>query len=1125
MQISSLLRIHPRYMRSIYLERDIKDPESSLGYILTPVARQSLERITSGFSTNSTQRSWRVAGDYGSGKTAFGLALARVARGSRPELPKELREFIGRTTFLPVVATGDNEPLGATVLRALGVNWRHRHSRPATDEVMQALRHGIAKARHQGHSGLLLILDELGKNLEHAARNPEAEDVFLLQRLAEEATRSGTNALVVVAMLHQGIAAYTAGLDSAAKREWDKVAGRFEEIVYAQPIEQVAALVAATLDIDTHRLPEPQRKESEMAMKLALKVGLFGSSAPASLADFGAKLFPLHPTTLPVLVRAMRRFGQNERSLFSFISSSEPMALQQHAAQPIETAGHYRIHNLFDYIRANWLPAVVVGNSHTHWGVIEAILASTTVETPEEEAVLKTVAMLSLLDSPDLPATEDIICVAIGSDRKSAEMAINALRSRKALYERGSVKGLCLWPHTSVNLDELFTKAVEATSGKSDGVKLLCEHVRSEHLVPRSFYASTGTLRFAEVKLLPSSSLNDLLASQPKIECKGADLNLRVLLPTDKRQQEVARHTLGEHAPNLAEGLFVAVADPPGQATAALTDLVAWKWISENTPQLSGDRYAREEVTRQIGQAERNLRARLGGLDNLAIPGGKHLEWYHRGTPRATRLAPGRDLLVFLGSQCASIFHSAPKILNELINRRSPSCAAVAARTKLVAAMATASDKPSLGMDDTKRPPEMALYLSILMDGGFHVKTDTGWMFRIPTPKHDASTCNLRPSLDLITQTLKKGGTDARIPVPEIFRELSLPPYGVREGLQPFILAIYLATHHQQVALYEDGTYRHEVGGDLFLRLMKEPQFFHLQYCELQGIRAEMFSKLLYLLKLDPRDAIKSDLLDLVRPLVVFISQEVPEYSRKTNNLPAATVAVRRALLDAREPVRLVFTTLPEACGLPPVGKNGLKSPDELASRLRAALHDIRTAYPVLLTRLENAIGAAFNVSVSMPESRRIIAARAAQLAGAVTEPGLKAIAGRFADNVLGDREWIESIANLLARKSPERWLDSDETEFHHQLQVAAGRFKRTELALIGTNRKIDGHACRIALTKSDGTEVGDLVNWAGMDENRIRPVEREISQILAEHGRLGLAAAMRAIWTQIDTEEKVKRP
>jgi hypothetical protein len=261
--------------------------------------------------------------------------------------------------------------------------------------------------------------------------------------------------------------------------------------------------------------------------------------------------------------------------------------------------------------------------------------------------------------------------------------------------------------------------------------------------------------------------------------------------------------------------------------------------------------------------------------------------------------------------------------------------------------------------------------------------------------------------------------------------------------------------------------------------------------------------------------------------LAVFISQEVPEYCRKTNNLPAAAVAVRRAILEGREPVKLVFTTLPEACGLPPIGSDGLKTPDELAARLRlrTALHEIRTAYPKLIERTRNAICAAFDVAAKAPAGRSIISDRAAQLAVAVTEPALKAFALRLADLALDDRAWVESVANLLARKSPERWLDNDETEFHHQLQIAAGRFKRTEMIFIGTTKKLNGHACRIAITKSDGSEVGDVVNWDGMDESRIGPVEGEIQQILAEHGRYGLAAAMRAIWTQLNAEEKPEKP
>jgi len=582
-------------------------------------------------------------------------------------------------------------------------------------------------------------------------------------------------------------------------------------------------------------------------------------------------------------------------------------------------------------------------------------------------------------------------------------------------------------------------------------------------------------LRYAEVKLIPASGLNELLAFQPQLNGEGADLNLRVILPSDRAQQRLARQILGEQRTSLAKGLFVAVAQPPELALTTLTDLIAWEWVMRNTPQLSGDRYAREEVSRQINHAKRNLRIRLGGLDNLAIPNGTGMEWFYNGGNSPKALSAGRELLTFLGKRCLRIYSDSPKVLNELINRRSPSSQAVGARTKLAEAMATASDKPFLGMDETKRPAEMALYLSILKDGGFHVETKTDWLFRVPEAELDKRKCNLLPSLQVITKTLKSKGPDALVPVQEVFKALSCPPLGVREGLCPFIIAIYLATHHQHVALYEDGTYLHEVAGDVYMRIMKEPEFFHLQYCELSGVRADILSKLLRLLKIDPRDTNKTDLLDLVRPLAIFISQEIPEYCRKTNNLSAAAVAVRRALLDEREPIKLVFATLPQACGLAPIGADGLKSPDELAARLRTSLHEIRTAYPKLIERLQSAIFASFDIAAEAPAGRNLIANRATQLDVVVTEPVLKAFARRLADTALSNRAWVESVANLLARKSPERWLDNDETEFHHQLQIAAGRFKRTEMTFIGTTKKLNGHACRIAITKSDGSEVGDL--------------------------------------------------
>jgi hypothetical protein len=166
-------------------------------------------------------------------------------------------------------------------------------------------------------------------------------------------------------------------------------------------------------------------------------------------------------------------------------------------------------------------------------------------------------------------------------------------------------------------------------------------------------------------------------------------------------------------------------------------------------------------------------------------------------------------------------------------------------------------------------------------------------------------------------------------------------------------------------------------------------------------------------------------------------------------------------------------------------------------------------------------VTAAFKTELPTNLARPHIAERAAQLSAAVTEPTLKAFALRLSDMTLDQRGWIESVANLLARKSPERWTDKDEIEFNHQLELAAARFLRTEIALVGTTAGPNGHACRIALTKSDGTEVSELINWDGMDDDRLENAAAAITSILSEHGRYGLAAAMRAIWTQIEIDQK----
>jgi len=1115
------MRIHPRFMRSVLLERDAQDPNSSLGYLLTPVAQGAITRLGSAFAPKSTQRAWRVTGDYGSGKTDFALALSRLVSGNREQLPNSMRGLLPRgTNFKTALATGDAEPLGTTILRAIGKKVDGRTSL-STQSIITSVSDAVARARKDGHQGLVLIIDELGKNLEFAARHPDFADVFLLQRLAEEAARSGESALVTIVILHQGIAAYSTGLDMAARREWDKVAGRFDEIVFAQPLGQVSALVRATLNIDVSKMPADWVAASNVAMKGAVRSGLYGTGTGKNeFESFGPGLFPLHPTVVPVIVRAMRKLGQNERSLFSFLASAEPFALQDHSRKhpsPSDADPFYRIHHFFDFAQQN-LAGFQSSSAGTSpmWGVVDEVIASVKVSSQPETNILKTIGMLSLLDSSDIVATRDVVLLAIGGDEKEGKQAFNALQKRGIIYERGMVKGFCLWPHTSVNLDDAFERATEAVSVETVDTSVLCRHLTSEALVPRFYYAETGTLRYATVTVLPYADLSSAISFNPLLHARHADMHVSLVIPKDEAEKRRAIATLNDRYNEIPDGQVVCVAEPVPDAVSALNELLAWEWVRDNTPQLSGDRFAREELRRQLEQAKRALRSKLNGLDDLGIPGSTQLIscfTLHGGQ----QMSHGRPMLTFIGEQFKVLYPKTPRVFNELINRKNPSAAAVSARTKLAQAMVESPHLPILGMNEEKRPAEMALYLSILKNGGFHVPTENGWQFRLP--QKAADKCGLLPSIKAVTNLLIDSGEDALVPVPKVFEMLSLPPYGVREGLRPVILSICLAILHQRIALYEDGTYLHEVGGEDFLRLMKEPQAFHLQYCSIEGVRNEVFQKLLSGLQLSPRDPLHVDLLDLVRPLVVFISREIPEYARKTQNLPKSVIDVRRALIESREPVRLVFRQLPEACGFAQVSSKVGFPTDEairLAARVKEAMQCLQKAYPDLLSRVAKSIIAAFGVSGSVPIARQIIAGRASQLAAAVTEPTLKAFALRLADKNLAQQAWLESIGNLLAKKSPERWSDLDETEFGHQLEMASGRFKRTEFAIVGTTKKLNGHACRIALTRSDGAEVGELVDWNNRDEPELQRAREEIDALINRLGSTGLAATMQVLWERI---------
>ena len=722
-RIADLFAIRGRFLRSANLERDFYDPAALSGYVPTEFAESCIERIGEGLRPRSGQRAWRMTGDYGSGKSSLALVLAHTLAGHDASFPPQLRRVAdltkhggARPRFLPVLVTCSRESLGTYILlglrRTLADAFRGRgkhkalehiqrlldaHNEPSGSKIVEAVLEAntriIAESKGQG---LLLIIDELGKFLEFAVFHPQRQDVFLLQQLAEAASHSGDEPLFVICILHQGFNAYADQLDQSAQREWEKVAGRFDEIIFSQPVEQVGHLIACALGVRVDQVPKRQASDLRYAMRKIIELGWFGPAQTQQLVDLAARIYPLHPTVLPALIRVFRRFGQNERSLFSFLLSNEPFGLQAFAQKALHDAQPYRLHDLFDYIRVNFGHRLATQSYRSHWNLIDSTIETYATEEPLQTQVLKTVGVLNLLNDDLLATEESAVCALADEDQaaqRNVRTAIEKLRRvKRVLYDRGRAAGLCLWPHTSVDLEKAYDDARRALGAIQRVAGLISEFLETRPVVARRHYIETGNLRHFEVRYCPVAELPVSLEHNLAI----ADGLILVPLCETETERQAALAYLKQARLDERPACLVAVPQPLSSLAGLVQEVQRWDWVASNTQQLNGDKYAREEVSRQRQAARAQLERRIQSLVGFKQFGERaNLDWFHLG--QRLNIHDGRHLLEELSRICDETYPLAPRIHNELVNRRSLSSAAAAARMRLIERMFRMATPSALG--------------------------------------------------------------------------------------------------------------------------------------------------------------------------------------------------------------------------------------------------------------------------------------------------------------------------------------------------------------------------------------------------------------------------------------------
>ena len=1163
--LSELFHVTTRFHRSVHLERDFYGENPLEGYVLTVTAREILQRLIAALEGESTSKAWSLTGPYGSGKSAFALFAAKLLGDSESPTTRAAIKLLkhgdeslwdqfigldlhGGREFCPVLISGERSPITLALLRGLergltafsdspvrggAIQSTSLHSLlldiqkrleaaengnlPHASEITELFESATGQIGTEGGAGLLLVIDELGKFLEYAAHDPEYGDLFVLQSLAEFATRSGQTPLLMVTILHQAFEQYAQRLATSQREEWAKVQGRFEDVSFVEPTEQVLRLIGSAIE----KTAAVENPNLSVAVDLELKPRQLDKSEFVSLLE---SCLPLHPTVALIVSPLFRRFAQNERSLFALLNSSEPHGLQDFLATQTydgRVLPTFRLSNLYDYIYNALGSGLYTSREGAKWAEIESAIERLPDPSPMTVKLIKTIGLLGIVGeaSVNLKASKALLRYTLDDgteifqnevdESESFESALAMLEGRSIVIYRRYNDAYALWEGSDIDIE---ARLREARAHLDPNLRLptaLSTLMQPQPLIARRHLFVTGTLRYFALRY------TDLEGFDEDLQMPTDDTNEDVpdgfvlyALPASELEAEQIVEKTTEASVADREEVLIAIPQSIDSLRDAVLELWCLEWVEKNTPELTGDATARRELWARRTETEREVSEQLTSLfgGNLAAPQvalnptrkgdiGDCL-WYHNG--EAIAIPSRRALNTFLSDICDSVYHATPILRNELINRRQISSQAASARRKLIEAMLNSQGQEKLGIKSY--PPEMSIYLSLLFDTGIHRNVSGGWGFHPPTPD-DKNRISLTW---LEIERFLNECEERRQSVAALYKRLEQPPFGLRRGPMPILLCAVLLHYETEIALYEDGSFVADISMPVFERLIRAPEKFEIKRFRMEGIRAEVFEQFTGLVSKPVAVAEESPLLVIVRALIGFI-YKLPRYTMLTQDLSDPAIALRKTITDAREPDVLLFEQLPQALDFDPFGPSveaDSKMVDAFFNTLQDTLSELKQAYDDLLSSIEEILVSEFSLQSDSDSPHTELIERASPLLDSTIDTQLKGFLIRICDEGLDFKEWVEAIGTYIAGKPPASWNDSDKAHFKMNFSELARKFHHFDALSFERQEQSDdstGEVIRVGITTRSSTEQERVVTVPPTAEAQIEDIEHGIEQIFAD--------------------------
>ncbi|GLP97005.1 hypothetical protein [Paraferrimonas sedimenticola] len=1029
--LSNLISVNVRYQRSTRIDSDL-DQEGKFfnGLVFHGTAEHCLNTLIDNYS-QASRRAFTVTGPYGSGKSTIALLLAgllssqeKVSSTAKRIVGKNFWERfnsalpVGRGWFVVKCVCDFEDPISA-IWRAVAEDAKREHivlsdiSTPnSTKELLKAIKLLNSLVEKSGYSGTLILLDEMGKSLDFL--NTKNFDLQLFQEIAECVERLPFPTMIV-GFLHQAFSEYAQGQTQKVRDSWAKVQGRYTDLLFNVSEDETVTLLGNS--IVKSEAYKAQNSVVKSVLDCCERVAL------TSNLKIAEKLFhclPLHPLSALLLGPiSKRRFSQNERSTFSFLSSSESKGFQDFLKHTSSEEQHlYLLSDLFDYLSSNLDHLIMSSPDARVWAE-----AKDAVERAELRfgysavRLVKTIALLNVFGRRSgLYPSKSLLIHSFDKpiEEQDLDLELKALVDAKILIFRGHVNSYAVFEGSDVDIDEeleLFrNKHLDSEGWKA----YLKEH--HEQVIAKRHYHETGSLRW--VARIIETDIFDERTFNKSYSLNSSQFSAFVLLTKGCARKHSISNT------GLVFGSCEVLLE---ELIHCINELLGLKFISEQNANVQHDRIARREIETRSGVLKLEL-------DKLVERMFEEASWFCRG-----ELFSAASLSRLASDLASEKYKHSPILRNELINRVKPSGTAIAARNKLMHRMVGSykcSDKDNttylkyatkdrLGIDKT--PPEYSMYQTCLKQMGLHNKLDGGsdFGFQVP-PKGSPLSYAWKSALNLVVSQKERVVT-----LKEIKNLWGSAPFGISAGVTPIWLLAFAISNVDCLAFYDkdvtgEFVFITEPDEEFAVKVARSPEQVAVRYFESNPELSIYFNALDRLIESDSQE---NNPLTVAQNYVRFLSMLSP-YTKHTVTLTDNAKSFRALASRASDPNKFLLEDLPDIFEV--------EAREQVVEEVREIVGELRRTHKQLLQRflkeVEDSLGSLDEQQIE----------NAQKVENYTADSSLKTFARRLTEwKKSNELEWVSSIISFLSGKAERNWTDSSVEKANSELVKYAERFRQ----------------------------------------------------------------------------------